>query len=161
MLLFGLADNDVITLGDETFNSDSDAITHIFEKLEVSDEVEYNEMFRLGKKEVVADAEADPDERPRCRPIKMCFGSSGMAKLILNNSPKLKDLFGDDVKLYIKPDKTKSEREQYNLLGKKKEELMARHPVPEGAPPRVVLKSGRLLVDGEQVDCYKAPQTLF
>ena len=42
-----LCDNDVITLGDETFNSDSDAITHIFEKLEVSDQVKYNEMFRL------------------------------------------------------------------------------------------------------------------
>ena len=118
-------------------------------------------MFRLGKKEVVVNAEAAPDERPRCRPIKMCFDSSVMAKLILNNSPKLKDLFGEDVKIYIKPDKTKSEREQFNLLGKKKEELMLRHPVPEGDPPRVVLKSGRLLVDNVQVDCYKAPQTLF
>lgn len=84
-----------------------------------------------------------------------------MAKVLLNSRSKLKDMFGENVAIYIKPDKTKSEREEFTRLGKKKQELIERHPTAVGDDPRVVLRSGRLLVDNAEVDCYKTPQTLF
>ena len=165
VLLFGLPDEDEVTLGEETFESDRDAVQHIFEKLGVSGEIKMTDFFRLGKKEVRENDEEndeEEDERPRCRPVKICFESSNMTKCVLSNSSKLKDKFGEDVKIYIKPDKTKAERDEFSRLGKKKNELLLRHPVAaENGDPRVVLKNGRLLVDNAQVDCYNTPQTLF
>ena len=158
VLLFGLPDDAEIPLGDETFESDRDALLHIFEKLEVSDEVKLTEFFRLGKKEARTN---DGEDRPQSRPVKICFKSSNMAKALLNNRSKLKEVFGDNVAIYIKPDKTKSERDEFTRMGKKKQELMERHPTAVGDDPRVVLKNGRLLVDNAEVDCYKTPQTLF
>ena len=71
-------------------------------------------------------------------------------------------MFGHEANIYMKPDKTKAERDEYSRLGKKKDELLLRHPLAdENGEPRVVLKSGVLLVDGVQVDCYKTPQSLF
>ena len=84
-----------------------------------------------------------------------------MAKVLFNSRMKLKDMFGEGVAIYIKPDKTKSERDEFTRLGKKKQELMEKHPTAIGDDPRVVLKNGRLLVDNAEVDCYKTPQTLF
>lgn len=160
VLLFGLPDEDVIPLGDESFDSDHDAVLNIFEKLELPEEVEITELFRLGKKNHEND-EATGEAR-RSRPVKVCLGSSSMAKSLLKNSFKLKEVFNNDCKVYIKPDKSKAEREEYTRLGKRKKELLERHPtVAENDPPRVVLKNGSLLVDNVQVDHYKTPQTLF
>ena len=84
-----------------------------------------------------------------------------MARALLDTRAKLKDMFGENVAIYIKPDKTLSEREEFTRIGKKKQELMERHPTPDGDDPRVVLKNGRLIVDNAEVDCYKTPQSLF
>lgn len=157
VLIFGLPDDDEISLGDETFDSDREAIEHIFEKLEVEEKVELTEFFRLGKKDLHNDGEGEP----KARPVKILFKTSNMARTLLDNRSKLKDLFGEHVAIYMKPDKTKSEREEFTRMGKKKQELMERHPTPHGDDPRVVLKNGRLLVDNAEVDCYKTPQSLF
>ena len=163
ILIMGVPDNDVITLGDENYNSDREAAVSVFEKMGITCDLKINEIFRLGKKsEPTGDDEAG-DGRPRSRPIKIVFQASEMARAVLSDSKKLKDLFnGTDTNIYIKPDKTKAEREEYTRLGKKKDELILRHPTAlDEDPPRVVLKGGRLLVDNVQVDCYKTPQSLF
>ena len=158
VLLFGLPDDEEIKLGNDTFDSDRAAVEHIFERLEVENDVKLTEFFRLGKK--VA-REEDAEEEPKPRPVKICFKSSNMAKVLMSSRMKLKDMFGEDVSIYIKPDKTKSERDEFTRLGKKKQELMEHHPTPVGENPRVVLKNGRLLVDNAEIDSYKTPQTLF
>ena len=158
VLLFGLPDVEEITLGNATFKSDREAVQHIFEKLEVSDDMKFTDFFRLGKKDVIGN---DNEDGPKPRPIKMCLESSNMVKSLLHNRSKLKDMFGEDSTIYIKPDKTKSERDEFTRMGKKKQELMERHPTAVGDDPRVVLKNGRLVVDGAEVDCYKTPQSLF
>ena len=89
-----------------------------------------------------------------------------LAKNILANSLKLKDLFNsEDGNIYIKPDKTKSERERerddFTRLVKRKNELLTRHPTADEKAQRVVVKNGSLLVDGSLIDSYRTPQTLF
>lgn len=158
LLLFGVPDEESITLNNETVTSNREVAQLIFEKIGVHD-VNIIESFRLGKKK-------DNDEnaeRPHSRPIKVCLESSDMARSVLSESSKLKDVFdGSGINIYMKPDKTKAERDEYTRLGKKKAELLTRHPpAEENGEPRVVLKSGILLVDGVQVDCYKTPQSLF
>lgn len=161
VVVFGLPDDDEISLGDEVFENDLDAVNHVLDQLELPEEVKIIELFRLGKKQVEDGAGADENQR-RHRPIKIRFETSGAAKMIVGNSAKLKGLFGEETKIYLNTDKTKSEREEFSRLGKKKKDLMLRHPAEnEGDPPRVILKNGRLLVDNAEVDCYKAPQTLF
>ena len=157
VLLFGVPDNDEITIGDETVNSNQEAAQTIFGKLGIHD-AKVLESFRLGKKK-----ENDENaERPHSRPIKVCLESSSIARSILTESPKLNNLFeGTGTNIYIKADKTKAERDEYTRLGKKKAELLLRHPTEDGGEPRVVLKNGILLVDNVQVDCYKTPQSLF
>ena len=137
VLLFGLPDVDEIKLGNDTFESDRAAVEHIFEKLEVADDVELTEFFRLGKKVL---QNTEEEEEPKPRPVKICFKSSNMAKVLMSSRTKLKNMFGEDVSIYIKPDKTKSERDEFTRLGKKKDEAMERHPTPVGEDPRVVLK---------------------
>ena len=122
------------------------------------EELEVTGMFRLGKKINTND---DNGGRYRCRPIKIIFHSATMAKKVLLKSRVLKDLYGETVKMYFKPDKTKYEREEYTRLGKQKTVLMERHPTPDGGDPRVVVKYGRLYVDNAEVDSYRSPQTLF
>ena len=164
VLLMGVPDSDVITVGDDDYNSDRDAAVAVFDKMGITNDLKISEIFRLGKKKETTDDDDDTGNgRPRSRPIKVIFQASDMAKAVLADSRKLKDLFnGTDTNIYIKPDKTKAEREEYARLGKKKDELILRHPTAvDGDPPRVVLKSGRLLVDNVQVDCYKTPQSLF
>ena len=111
-------------------------------------------MFRLGKKINTND---DNEGRYRCRPIKIIFHSAAMANKVLLKSRVLRDLYGETVKMYFKPDKTQSEREEYTRLGKLKTVLMERHPTPDGGDPRVVLRYGRLYVDNAEVDSYRSP----
>ena len=106
------------------------------------------EMIRLGK----------PSEN--IRPLKVVLGEKEIAFSILQQSKELKKVLDT---VYIKPDKTKKEREEFDRLLKKKEALKVQYPVEEGenVPPRVVLKKGILSVDGGEVDRFKSPQTLF
>ena len=114
VLLFGVQDDDVITLGEETFNSDRAAVREIFEKIEVGGDVKVTEVFRLGKKKNAEDDDGEGNGRQRSRPIKICFESSNMAKTALAKSSKLKELFqGNDTNVYMKSDKSKSERDEY------------------------------------------------
>ena len=63
--------------------------------------------------------------------------------------------------IYIKQDKTKAERDEFQRLGKKKADLLKLYPTLENENSRVVLKKGILTVDDVQVDRYKSPVTLF
>ena len=153
ILLFGLPDDHTIKLAGENFESDQNAFNHILGKLNITEEIEISDLFRLGKK--------DAAEEQKSRPLKICFTSSNAAKLVLSNSYRLKNAFGEGTNIYIKPDKTKAERDEFTRLGKKKTELMERHSAAESDEPRVILKNGRLLVDNVEVDSYKTPQTLF
>ena len=65
------------------------------------------------------------------------------------------------MKIFFKPDKTLKEREEYQRLLKRKNELIASHPTEEGGENRVVLQKGVLTVDGVVTDRYKTPQTIF
>ena len=69
---------------------------------------------------------------------------------------KLKEL--NNYKIYVKPDKTKGEREEFTRLGKKKEELLQQY---DNNAERVKLDKGVLYVDGVEVDRYKSVQSLF
>ena len=104
--------------------------------------------FRLGK----------PTEG-KVRPIKVKCPSSNIVGPILKASKKLKELPNQTI--YIKPDKTKAEVEEYQRLGKRKAELILQYPVEDGNEPRVVLEKGILKVDGVQVDEFKSSQSLF
>ena len=77
---------------------------------------------------------------------------------IISKAYKLKDL---NKKIFLKPDKSFKEREEFQRLLKKKAECMLSHPTEEGQDSRVVLKKGVLKVDGVEVDRYQSPQTLF
>ena len=157
VLMFGIPDNDSITLFEEGVDSDQQAAKIILEKIGLND-INILETFRLGKKKE-GDHNSNEDGR---RPLKVCLGSSITARSVVTESHKLKNLLdGTGLNIYIKPDKTKAEREEYTRLGKKKTELLLRHPTNEGEDPRVVLKGGKLLVDNVEVDSYKTPQSLF
>ena len=63
---------------------------------------------------------------------------------------------------FIKPDKTRKEREEFSRLGKKKEELMKSPPTSENGQHIVILSNGVLKLDGSGfIQRYKSPQSLF
>ena len=88
------------------------------------------------------------------------LSDTSMVEMATKNWYKLKDKFGDDVKIYPKPDETKDE-EEYSRLGREKAKLLKQYPTEEGEPPKIVLKKGKLLLNGVQVDQYRSVQTLF
>ena len=63
--------------------------------------------------------------------------------------------------IYIKPDKSKSEQQEFTRLGKRKKELLDQNPTNEGQEPRVKLEKGVLKLDGIEVDRYKSVQSIF
>ena len=64
----------------------------------------------------------------------------------------------ENLNVYVKPDKTKGEREEFTRLGKKKEKLLKDYNDDED---RVKLVKGVLYVDDVEVDRYKSVQSLF
>ena len=157
LVLLGVPDRAKITLGEEEFDNDEGVVSHILGKVGVDEDVAILETFRLGKKPDDAD-EDDEDESPR--PIKVRLADRFSVSTALKNSYKLKNQFGE-LKIFLKPDKTKSEREEYGRLGKRKAELLKQYPTPESGVPRVLLTKGKLLVDNAQVDEYRSTQSLF
>ena len=97
---------------------------------------------------------------PRPRPIKIKLNEKSIVEKAIKNSYKLKGELGD-LAIFFKPDKSKAEREEYQRLGKAKMKLMEKYPTVDGEAPKVVLKSGKLLLNGAQVDEYRSTQSLF
>ena len=88
------------------------------------------------------------------------MGNKEVVYNITKKSKKLKDL-GDGINIYIKNDKTKAEREEFQRLGKRKDDIAKQYPKADEQPDRVILERGVLKLDGVEVDRYKSPQTLF
>ena len=149
---------EIPTLGNVEFESDNHVVNHLLEMVGVDEEVALLEVFRLGKKPVAVDDEDEDGGRPR--PIKVRLSDKYSVSTAIKNSKNLKDQFGQ-LKIFIEPDKTKKERDEYSRLGKNKKDLMEKYPTPEGGQPRVILNKGKLLVDGAEVDHFRSIQSLF
>ena len=89
----------------------------------------------------------------------LVFHSTSDANSAISNSGKLKSLINQ--KVFIKPDKSKSENAEFKRVGDKKKELLEKYPNVEGEHPRVILKKGVLTLDGVEVTRYTPIQTLF
>ena len=122
----------------------------VLKKMEIYDQckAEIRELFRLGKK--------DNQSEDKIRPLKVRMLTSTSVTAILGAAKKLKNL--EDYKIYVKPDKTKGEREEFTRLGKKKEQLLQEY---DNDAERVKLEKGVLYVDNVEVDRYKSVQSLF
>ena len=92
------------------------------------------------------------------RLLKVIMGDKDTAFKITKESKKLKDL---DLSIYIKADRTKSERAESDRLYKKMRKAQVDYPTNDGDSPRVVLAKGVLSLDGNEIDRYKSPQALF
>ena len=149
-VLFGVSESDLSLKGKSSNDvvvakTDSEKVQEILRVVQYKGEVK--QFMRLGKK----------GDRPR--PIKLMFDSPSKASSVIANSSKLKDLV--DVKIYVKPDKTKKENDEFKRIGDKKRELLEKYPTAQGAQPRVILQKGVLTLDGVEVTRYQPIQTLF
>ena len=151
VIIFGVPEEDDLTIDGVSANTDQKKCELIMGYIGVPAVMdEMNELFRLGR--------AITPGKPR--PIKFICSTSSAASSILGVSKKLKDL--PDQTVYVKPDKTKSEIEEFKRLGEHKKKLEADYPTPENSrTKRVILEKGKLTVDGTEVDEYKSTQSLF
>ena len=151
IMIFGvpeLDEDDEFMIEDEYPENDDEVCEKLFRFIGADEEYDkIDEVFRIGKK----------GEKPR--PIKVKLSKKDAAAEIVRNAGELKKLRNH--KIYIKPDKTAAEREEFQRIGKKKTELLEQYPTAENTPPRVVLEKGILKLDGAKIDEYKSPQTLF
>lgn len=148
-VLFGVPENEMMIrrdgAEDVTANTDSQKVNELMKVLEFGGNVKHH--IRLGT----------AGDRPR--PIKVIFHSQSDSNSAISNSGKLKKLINQ--KVFIKPDKSKSENAEFKRVGDKKKELLEQYPSVEGDPPRVVLKKGVLTLDGLEITRYTPIQTLF
>ena len=151
-MLFGVPENEDMVINGNEAAGDKEKIDVLLDYIRVKDDVEILSFARLGKP-----AEEDEEEDKK-RPIKIVLKNSEMAALITANAKLLRPL---DLMIFLKQDKTKKEREEFQRLLKKKNEYMLSHPTAESAAPRVVLVKGELKVDGAVLDQYNTPQTIF
>ena len=134
--------NGNVAVGDEA------KVSSLLNYLMPGTQVNSREMFRLG----ATGGEGNST-------VKSYNGGQGHGVLkITKESKKLKDL---DLSIYIKPDRTKSERAESDRLYKKMRKAQVDYPTNDGDSPRVVLAIGVLSLDGYEIDRYKSPQTLF
>ena len=153
VMLFGVSENEEMKLGTKTAKSDEDKTELLLDYIGCADSVERVDLFRLGKPRA-------SDSPPR--PIKLTFASKENAFLVLSKASKLKGLLdSDELNIYCKPDKSKSEQVEFQRLGKKKSDLLVQYPTPENGNPRVILEKGSLKVDGVEVDKFAPVQSLF
>ena len=149
VVVFGVPEDGTdLNIDGSTSNTDKEKLHAILNFIGAQVHNDISAIFRLGK----------PSDG-KVRPIKAKCTSSTTASAILKEARKLKDL--PAFTIYIKPDKTKGEVEEYRRLGKRKAQLMEDYPVDEDEQPRVVLEKGLLLVDGVKVDEFKSVQSLF
>ena len=149
VIIFGVPEDGVnLTIREATATTDDDKCKLLLGFIEAPVYEKVMEMFRLGKA-----------TEGKVRPIKLKLQSSTDATAIFDVKEKLKDV--NDHTIYIKPDKTKAEVEEFRRIGNRKQELIEQYPVPEGETPRVVLGKGVLKLDGVKVDEFKPVQSLF
>ena len=149
VIVLGLPENENLDINTESLSSDAEKVEGLLKFIKVDNQVEIQNLERLGKV-------SDDDESHR--PLKVQLKNSEMAFLITSNAYNLKTL---DKKIFMKPDKSKKEREEFQRLLKRKTELILSHPAADGAESRVILKKGVLTVDGIVKDRYVSPQTIF
>ena len=147
LILFGLPEKDDLNIDGEISKTDMEKYVSVLKKMDVYEQCksEIRELFRIGKKD---------EQSEKIRPLKVRMLTSTSVSTILGAGQKLKDL--NNYKIYVKPDKTKGEREEFTRLGKKKEELLQQYE-----NDRVKLDKGVLYVDEVEVDRYKSVQSLF
>ena len=131
-MVFGVPEHEMLIIGTDIASTDWDKIQLIFKFLGVQSEVNVLDLFRLGK----------PGEK--IRPIKIQLEKRSMVTTILSKASSLKEL---EVKIYVKPDKSKAEQKEYDRLRKHKQDVEKMHPTVEGEESRVSLKKGVLTLD--------------
>lgn len=147
VMVLGLSEAEDLTIAENTAHGDKEKIDLLMNHIGIgSENVDIVSHSRLGK-----------EGQEGVRPIKMTMKNGDMAKSVLSNASKLKTL---NKKIFLKPDKSFKEREEFQRLLKKKEEAVLSHPSTDGQE-RVTLKNGSLKVDGVEIDSYKPPQTIF
>ena len=113
VVVFGVKEDEDLKIEGKTAGNDTEKTKLIIDFLGCS-HVKTVDMFRLGK---------DVSDKPR--PIKLTLASKDMAFSILTNAKKLKPLKdSQDLNIYCKPDKSKSEQNEFQRFGKKKAELL-------------------------------------
>ena len=117
VILFGVSETEDLVM---VAKGDDEKIEMLLSFIGVHNEVDIRCHTRLGKK-----TDDDQDQR---RPLKIEMKNSEQVSLILINAKKLKPL---NQKLFFKPDKTAKEREEYQRLLKRKEELEQAHLTEE------------------------------
>ena len=149
VIIFGAPEID-LTIGNVTSRSDPDKFAALAQVMNLGETCRnaVKEIFRLGN--------IDEGDVERRRPMKVRFTSSGPATEVIQAGKKLKDL--PDQNIYVKPDKTKGEQEEFKRIGKRKSDLLTEY---NNDNEKVKLTKGVLYVDGVEVDRYKSPQTLF
>ena len=149
IIFFGVPESD-LTLNDEVIKTDlskCNALLQVMGVREICSNA-IREIFRLGK--------LDDGDTEKRRPLKVKFLSSVPASAVLGAKEKLKDIHGENI--YVNPDKTKGEQEEFQRIGKRKNDLLAEYGNDK---ERVKLDKGVLFIDGVEVDRYKSVQTLF
>ena len=140
VILFGVSETEDMVIDGASGKGDEDKIKRLFRYIGLGERMEMMNFVRLGKEQA---------ERESPRPLKIELRNGEMASEIITNAKELKPL---NMKIFFKPDKTLKEREEYQRLLNKKNELMISHPTEEGADNRVVLQKGVLTVDGVVTD---------
>ena len=151
VMLFGVSETEELiftnTDGVETHraSTDDEKVAALLFHLG-SDTAELSYFQRMGK----------PSGNPR--PFKVILKSVMEAQKVITNGKKLNEL---DMNIYVKPDKTKKEAEEFKRIGKRKAELLLLHPTTDPQNPIVTLTKGVLRVNGVEVDRYNPVQSLF
>ena len=151
VLLFGVPEVNPVGINGvpDDLKTDSEKCLSLFQLIQAPQAADkIIDCFRIG-----------PVVDGKIRPIKVKFTSPTPVTSILSNSKKLSDT--SNRKIYIKPDKSKSENNEFQRLGKRKAELLEQYPTQNDAESRVVLIKGVLKLDGVEVDRYKPVQSLF
>ena len=149
VIILGLSEDDVI-INDTSCSNDKNKTQTLLQYIGVEYEHQICDIFRLGTKD---------DNNDRIRPLKVCFNNSSITGKVLKKCKALKNL--DSFSIYIKPDKSLKERQEFDRLNKRKNNLLLQYPTVEESPPRVTLLRGSLKVDGVEVDNYNSPQSIF
>ena len=124
-MLSGVSEKDDLVFkennGDESHRAsdDDEKVAALLLHLE-SDTAELSYFQRMGK----------PNGNPR--PIKVILKSVIEAQKVILNSKKLNGL---EMNIYVKPDKTKKEAEEFKRIGKRKAELLIQYPTTDPHHP--------------------------
>ena len=145
-LIMGLDEQTALNINDNLAVSDDEKVGLISHYLLPEKSINVKDMFRLG----IAGE--------NIRPLKVLLEDKESVFALLKASKNLKDL---KTTIYIKPDRTKSERAESDRLYKKFKKAGEDYPSDNPDQPRVTLAKGVLTVDGTEIDRYKSPQSLF